>query len=146
MIWLTTQIGGDAEAWLRVGAPLLHGATALVLYRILSQHGMERSCNDYVVKSVGATPLRLAALLEPSPPDQPKYAGAILNLPYRIQAERAGLRCLGEAVDLMARSELLQETLGEHQVEWFLRNKRAEWNAYRGQVTPFELENYFPQL
>lgn len=76
-------------------------AFALVLYRILSQHGMERSRNDYVVKSVGATPLRLAALLEPSPPDQPKYAGAILNLPYRIQAERAGLRCLGEAVDLV---------------------------------------------
>jgi len=76
-------------------------AFALVLYRILSQHGMERSRNDYVVKSVGATPLRLAALLEPSSPDQPKYAGAILNLPYRIQAERAGLRCLGEAVDLV---------------------------------------------
>ena len=57
-------------------------AFALVLYRILSQHGMERSRNDYVVKSVGATPLRLAALLEPSPLDQPKYAGGrICRLP-----------------------------------------------------------------
>lgn len=37
VIWLTTQIGGDAEAWLRVGAPLLHGATALVLYRIANR-------------------------------------------------------------------------------------------------------------
>ena len=41
---------------------------------------------------------------------------------------------------------LLHETLGEHQVEWFLRNKRAEWDAYRGQVTPFELERYLPLL
>ena len=43
-------------------------------------------------------------------------------------------------------SALLHETLGEHQVEWFLRNKRSEWDAYRGQVTPFELERYLPLL
>ncbi len=53
---------------------------------------------------------------------------------------------LAEAVDLMERSTLLHETLGEHQVEWFLRNKRAEWDAYRGQVTPFELARYLPLL
>lgn len=53
---------------------------------------------------------------------------------------------LGEAVDLMSTSELLLETIGEHQVEWFLRNKRAEWDAYRAQVTPFELERYLPLL
>ncbi len=53
---------------------------------------------------------------------------------------------LAEAVDLMATSSLMLETLGEHQVEWFLRNKREEWAAYRGQVTPFELERYLPLL
>jgi glutamine synthetase len=53
---------------------------------------------------------------------------------------------LAEALDLMECSTLLHETLGEHQVEWFLRNKRAEWDAYRGQVTPFELERYLPLL
>ncbi len=53
---------------------------------------------------------------------------------------------LAEAVDLMEQSSLLHETLGAHQVEWFLRNKRAEWEAYRGQVTPFELERYLPLL
>jgi len=46
----------------------------------------------------------------------------------------------------MAHSKLLLETMGEHQVEWFLRNKRAEWDAYRAQVTPFELERYLPLL
>ena len=53
---------------------------------------------------------------------------------------------LAEALDLMESSVLLHETLGEHQVEWFLRNKRSEWDAYRGQVTPFELERYLPLL
>lgn len=53
---------------------------------------------------------------------------------------------LAQAVDLMEESTLLHETLGAHQVEWFLRNKRAEWDAYRGQVTPFELERYLPLL
>ncbi|HVB70318.1 MAG TPA: glutamine synthetase family protein [Acidimicrobiales bacterium] len=53
---------------------------------------------------------------------------------------------LAQALDLMERSELLNETLGAHQVEWFLRNKRAEWNAYRGQVSAFELARYLPLL
>jgi glutamine synthetase len=53
---------------------------------------------------------------------------------------------LAQALDLMESSTLLHETLGAHQVEWFLRNKRAEWDAYRGQVTPFELERYLPLL
>ncbi len=59
----------------------------------------------------------------------------------------AGLpQSLAEAVDLMEQSSLLHETLGAHLVEWFLRNKRAEWEAYRGQVTPFELDRYLPLL
>jgi len=53
---------------------------------------------------------------------------------------------LDQAIELMSTSALLQETLGDHQVEWFLRNKRSEWDAYRGQVTPFELERYLPLL
>jgi len=32
----------------------------------------------------------------------------------------------------MEASELVAETLGEHVFEWFLRNKRAEWDAYTG--------------
>ena len=53
---------------------------------------------------------------------------------------------LKEACDLMERSALLHETLGEHLVEWFLRNKRAEWAAFAETVTPFELDRYLPQL
>ena len=34
------------------------------------------------------------------------------------------------------------EALGEHVFDFFLRNKRAEWEAYRRQVTPQELKRY----
>jgi len=53
---------------------------------------------------------------------------------------------LKEATDRMESSELLKETLGDHLVEWFLRNKRAEWAAFAETVTPFELDRYLPQL
>jgi glutamine synthetase len=51
---------------------------------------------------------------------------------------------LSDALSVMERSELVQEALGEHIFEWFLRNKRAEYDAYRAQVTPFELARYLP--
>ena len=43
---------------------------------------------------------------------------------------------LGQAITVMERSELVAETLGEHVFDFFLRNKRAEWQEYRRQVTP----------
>jgi glutamine synthetase len=46
----------------------------------------------------------------------------------------------------MEGSDLVAETLGEHVFDFFLRNKRAEWAEYKGQVTPFELERYLPRL
>ncbi len=53
---------------------------------------------------------------------------------------------LAEAISVMERSELVAETLGEHVFDFFLRNKRAEWEDYRHRVTPFELERYLPVL
>ena len=53
---------------------------------------------------------------------------------------------LAEAIRLMERSELVAETLGEHVFDFFLRNKRAEWDDYRRQVTPYELDRYLPVL
>lgn len=51
---------------------------------------------------------------------------------------------LSDALDQMERSELVAEALGEHVFDYFLRNKWAEWSAYREQVTPFELKNHLP--
>ena len=53
---------------------------------------------------------------------------------------------LSEAIDVMSKSELVAEVLGEHVFDFFLRNKRAEWEDYRNQVTPFELRRYLPRL
>ena len=55
-------------------------------------------------------------------------------------------RNLDEAIRVMEGSELVAETLGEHVFDFFLRNKRAEWEDYRGQVTQFELDRYLPRL
>ena len=43
-------------------------------------------------------------------------------------------------------SELLAETLGEHVFDFFLRNKRAEWEEYRTQVSAFERDRMLPVL
>jgi len=53
---------------------------------------------------------------------------------------------LSEAIDAMATSELVPEVLGEHVFDFFLRNKRAEWEQYRRQVTPYERQRYLGAL
>ncbi|MFD6135413.1 type I glutamate--ammonia ligase [Isoptericola sp. NPDC056618] len=53
---------------------------------------------------------------------------------------------LDEAIELMERSELVAETLGEHVYDFVLRNKRQEWDAYRAQVTPYELRRFLQNL
>ena len=53
---------------------------------------------------------------------------------------------LSDALNLMERSELVHDALGEHIFEWFLRNKRNEWRGYKTQVTPFEIMRYLRSL
>jgi glutamine synthetase len=53
---------------------------------------------------------------------------------------------LAEAITAMERSELVAETLGEHVFDFFLRNKRAEWDEYRRQVSAFERNRMLPVL
>jgi len=53
---------------------------------------------------------------------------------------------LAEAIDVMSKSELIPEVLGEHVFEFFLRNKRAEWEEYRREVTPYERQRYLGAL
>ncbi len=49
---------------------------------------------------------------------------------------------LGEAVEEMARSEVVERALGEHIFSRYIDLKRAEWADYRVQVTPWELDTY----
>jgi glutamine synthetase len=53
---------------------------------------------------------------------------------------------LAEAIDVMGKSELVAEVLGEHVFDFFLRNKSAEWEQYRREVTPYERERYLGAL
>jgi len=68
--------------------------------------------------------------------DAERRAAGITSLP----------RNLDEALREMETSELLAEVLGEHVFDFFLRNKRVEWDAYRAQVTPYEVARYLPML
>jgi glutamine synthetase len=55
-------------------------------------------------------------------------------------------KTLYEAIAVMEESELLAETLGERVYDFFLRNKRAEWDAYRGQVSIWERDQMLPVI
>ena len=53
---------------------------------------------------------------------------------------------LWEAVELMEKSSLVREALGDHVFYTFLKNKKIEWDRYRTQVTDYELKRYLPIL
>ncbi|MBN1323110.1 MAG: glutamine synthetase [Methanotrichaceae archaeon] len=68
--------------------------------------------------------------------DAERMSGGITSLPGS----------LNEAIDLAEKSKLVREALGEHVFQAFLANKRKEWDAYRMNVTQWELERYLPLL
>ena len=80
----------------------------------------------------------------------PPEAGANLYDLTTEERAAAGIHSLpgslSEALEEMERSKLMADTLGDHVFEWFLRNKREEWTAYKTQVTQFELDRYLPTL
>jgi glutamine synthetase len=53
---------------------------------------------------------------------------------------------LGHALSFMENSKLLKETLGDHIYNNFLHVKRGEWEKYRTQITPWEIEKYLQVL
>ena len=53
---------------------------------------------------------------------------------------------LAAALETMERSTLVQEALGEHIYEWFLRSKRIEWRDYKTHVSAFERDRYLTSL
>ena len=46
----------------------------------------------------------------------------------------------------MGGSGLEADALGEQVFEWFIRNKRDEFKAYKAAVSQFELDRYLPRL
>jgi ABC-type nitrate/sulfonate/bicarbonate transport system substrate-binding protein len=69
-------------------------AFALLLYKMLDVKGIKR--NEYEVKPVGATHLRLQAMLKDK-----TFAAGMLSPPGSVQAARAGLKDFGSAVSVV---------------------------------------------
>jgi len=42
--------------------------------------------------------------------------------------------------------EMFRQALGDSVVDWFVRNKRAEWHSCRTRVTQWEIDQYLPLL
>jgi glutamine synthetase len=72
---------------------------------------------------------------------------------YRLTAEERKERgivalpeTLGEAIDELAESELVRRAFGDHIFDNYVKLKRREWDDYRVQLTPWELEKYLSVL
>jgi glutamine synthetase len=53
---------------------------------------------------------------------------------------------LGEALAALKADSVICDALGEHALRVFVDSKTAEWDAYRVQVTPWELDSYLEAL
>jgi glutamine synthetase len=105
------------------------------------------ACNPYLAFSV-----MLAAGLEGIEKGYELPPEATDNI-YEMtdaQREKAGIYALPEdlhqAIEIAEDSELLKKALGKHVHEYFIRNKKAEWDAYKSQVSGYELDRYLPIL
>ena len=68
--------------------------------------------------------------------DSERKAGGIVQLPADLH----------DALAEMEGSDLVAEALGEQVFEYLLRNKREEWDQYKGYVSRYERERYLPIL
>ncbi|HVL99554.1 MAG TPA: glutamine synthetase family protein [Egibacteraceae bacterium] len=118
------------------------GSSARIEYRV-----PDPACNPYLAFSVIlAAGLRGIEKRYELPPeaedniyeltDAERRAAGIGSLPHNLDG----------ALRAMEESELVAEALGEHVFDFFLRNKRVEWDDYRSQVTPYEVSKYLPTL
>ena len=73
----------------------LNTAYALQLKKILLMNGLKEGV-DYKLNPIGGTGLRLRGMKE-----NKAYKGAMLNLPFSLDAKAAGLKSMGRATDLI---------------------------------------------
>jgi glutamine synthetase len=105
------------------------------------------ACNPYLAFAVVVAAGLDGVRREVEPPAETfDDLGSMSEEERRASGIRSLPDTLLEAVNLMERSELVAEALGEHVFEWFVRNKREEWEAYRRYVTPWETERSFAIL
>lgn len=66
------------------------------------------------------------------------------------ERERLGIESLPsdleEAVEELEKDAFVKNVLGEHITEKYIEAKRADWNAYRSQVTGWEIDEYLYKI
>jgi glutamine synthetase len=109
----------------------------------LEYRAPDPACNPYLAFSaVLAAGLRGIEEGYELPPEMADNVWALSDA-ERAASGTVGLPgSLSDALHAMEQSELMRDCLGEHVLEWFLRNKWAEWADYKAQVTPFEIDRY----
>ncbi|GIG60520.1 type I glutamate--ammonia ligase [Longispora fulva] len=107
----------------------------------------DTACNPYlafaVLLSAGLRGIEEGYELPPGAEDD---VWGLSDAERRAMGYAALPQNLAEAIEVMAGSEFVAETLGEHVFDFFLANKRAEWEEYRRQVTPYERQRYLGML
>ncbi|HEX9696320.1 MAG TPA: glutamine synthetase family protein [Actinomycetota bacterium] len=108
---------------------------------------LDPSCNPYLafaaILRAGLDGIATNAEL---PPEAADNIWEMTDAERRAHGIGALPENLFEAVAELERSDLMRDVLGEHVHEFFIRNKRAEWNQYRAYVSPFEIDRYLPIL
>jgi len=105
------------------------------------------SCNPYLAFSV-----MLAAGLEGINKKYKLGEPANDNIYHMSEEEKekAGIKSLPEdlleSIKIAEKSKLIRECLGEKVFEYFIRNKKMEWNEYKAQVSQYEIDKYLPIL
>ncbi len=134
-----------------------NNSSALVRVPVVKAGRLDSTRIEYRAPDSAANPyLAFAVILaaglagiENGYPLPPEATGNLFEL-ATSEREAAGVRVLpsnlNDAVDELEGSALVRETLGDHIVEWFIRNKREEWSAYKGEISAFELNRYLPRL
>jgi len=146
--------GGEAPAHLTWGHNNTSAMIRVPMYKPLKGQSsrievrsLDPACNPYlayaVLLSAGLKGIEKGYEL---PPEAEEDVWSLTGGERRALGIDALPSSLHEAITVMERSELVAETLGEHVFDFFLRNKRREWEDYRRQVTEFELERYLNRL
>ncbi|ALX05205.1 MULTISPECIES: glutamine synthetase family protein [Aeromicrobium] len=113
----------------------------------VEHRGIDAGCNPYLtyalVLAAGLKGIENGSTL---PPETEDNVWSLTDRERKTMGLTPMPRNLDEAIREMESSELVAETLGEHVFDFFLRNKRQEWDAYRSQVTQFEIDRLLPVL
>ena len=146
--------GGEAPAYLTWGHNNRSALIRVPMYKPqkdnstrIEVRSLDSACNPYLAFAV-----LLAAGLKgieqgyELPPEAEDDVWRLTDAERRAMGIEPLPSSLGRALELMERSELVAETLGEHVFDFFLRNKRAEWRDYRQEITQFELDRYLMRL